>query len=40
MTMIPPDADILPPSNDHIFKTLLTHQSANAKLVRMDVRNY
>jgi predicted transposase/invertase (TIGR01784 family) len=24
MTIIPPDADILPPSDDHIFKTLLT----------------
>jgi len=25
MMIIPPDADILPPSDDHIFKTLLTH---------------
>jgi len=32
---IPIDADILPPSNDHIFKTILTHPSADP--VRMDV---
>ncbi|GBU20448.1 hypothetical protein R80B4_00326 [Fibrobacteres bacterium R8-0-B4] len=28
MTMIPPDADILPPSDDYIFKTLLTRPDA------------
>jgi len=35
MPKIPIDADILPPSNDHIFKTILTHP--NAEPVRMDV---
>jgi predicted transposase/invertase (TIGR01784 family) len=35
MAIIPPDADILPPSDDHIFKTLLTHP--NAKPVLVDV---
>ncbi|GBU22271.1 hypothetical protein R80B4_02177 [Fibrobacteres bacterium R8-0-B4] len=32
MTLIPPDADILPPSDDHIFKTLLTHPNAEPVL--------
>ncbi|GBU20493.1 hypothetical protein R80B4_00371 [Fibrobacteres bacterium R8-0-B4] len=32
MTMIPPDADILPPSDDHVFKTLLTHPDAEPVL--------
>ncbi|GBU22177.1 hypothetical protein R80B4_02082 [Fibrobacteres bacterium R8-0-B4] len=32
MTMIPPDAEILPPSDDHIFKTLLTHPNAEPVL--------
>jgi predicted transposase/invertase (TIGR01784 family) len=31
--MIPPDADILPPSDDHIFKTLLTHPDAKPVLI-------
>jgi len=31
--IIPPDADILPPSDDHIFKTLLTHPSAKPVLI-------
>jgi predicted transposase/invertase (TIGR01784 family) len=35
MAIIPPGADILPPSDDHIFKTLLTHP--NAKPVLMSV---
>jgi len=35
MSKIPMDADILPPSNDHIFKTILTHPSAEP--VRKDV---
>jgi predicted transposase/invertase (TIGR01784 family) len=33
MTIIPPDADILPPSDDHIFKTLLTHPNAKPVLI-------
>jgi len=33
MAIIPPDADILPPSDDHIFKTLLTHPSAECVVV-------
>ncbi|GBU22362.1 hypothetical protein R80B4_02270 [Fibrobacteres bacterium R8-0-B4] len=32
MTIIPPDADILPPSDDHVFKTLLTHPDAKPVL--------
>ena len=32
MAIIPPDADILPPSDDHIFKTLLTHPNATRVL--------
>jgi hypothetical protein len=35
MAIIPIDADILPPSDDHIFKTLLTHP--NAECVVVDV---
>jgi len=35
MTIIPPDADILPPSDDHIFKTLLT--SPGTECVVADV---
>jgi predicted transposase/invertase (TIGR01784 family) len=35
MAIIPPGVDILPPSDDHIFKTLLTHP--NAKPVLMSV---
>ena len=35
MIQIPKDADILPPSDDHIFKTLLTHP--NAKPVLMNL---
>jgi len=35
MAIIPPDVDILPPSDDHIFKTLLTHP--NAECVVVDV---
>jgi len=31
--IIPPDADILPPSDDHIFKTLLTHPNAGNVLI-------
>jgi len=31
--IIPPDAEILPPSDDHIFKTLLTHPSATPVLI-------
>jgi predicted transposase/invertase (TIGR01784 family) len=34
-TMLPADADILPPSDDRIFKTLLTHP--DAKQVLIDV---
>ncbi len=33
MTVIPPDADILPPSDDHVFKTLLTHPDAKPVLI-------
>ncbi|GBU23195.1 hypothetical protein R80B4_03111 [Fibrobacteres bacterium R8-0-B4] len=33
MTLIPPDADILPPSDDHVFKTLLTHPDAKPVLI-------
>jgi hypothetical protein len=33
MAIIPPDADILPPSDDHIFKTLLTHPNAKPVLI-------
>jgi len=33
MTLLPPDMDILPPSDDHIFKTLLTHPSAKPVLI-------
>ena len=33
MVIIPPDADILPPSDDHIFKTLLTHPNATPVLI-------
>jgi predicted transposase/invertase (TIGR01784 family) len=33
MAIIPPDADILPPSDDHIFKTLLTHPGATPIVV-------
>jgi predicted transposase/invertase (TIGR01784 family) len=33
MVIIPPDADILPPSDDHIFKTLLTHPNAKPVLI-------
>jgi len=35
MAFIPMDADILPPSDDRIFKTLLTHP--NAKNVLIDI---
>jgi len=35
ITKLPADADILPPSDDHIFKTLLTHP--DAKRVLMSV---
>ena len=35
MAQLPIDADILPPSDDRIFKTLLTHP--DAKPVLMDV---
>jgi predicted transposase/invertase (TIGR01784 family) len=35
MAKLPEDADILPPSDDHIFKTLLTHP--NAERVLIDV---
>ena len=35
MAKLPTDADILPPSDDHIFKTLLTHP--DAKRVLMDI---
>jgi predicted transposase/invertase (TIGR01784 family) len=33
MVKIPTDADILPPSDDHIFKTLLTHPDAEGVLM-------
>jgi len=33
MVKIPTDADILPPSDDHIFKTLLTHPNAEGVLM-------
>jgi len=33
MAIIPPDADILPPSDDHIFKTLLTRNDAKPVLM-------
>jgi predicted transposase/invertase (TIGR01784 family) len=33
MAIIPIDADILPPSDDHIFKTVLTHPSAGRVLI-------
>jgi predicted transposase/invertase (TIGR01784 family) len=33
MVIIPHDADILPPSDDHIFKTLLTHPNAKPVLI-------
>jgi len=32
MSKLPADADILPPSDDHIFKTLLTHPDAECVL--------
>jgi len=35
ITKLPADADILPPSDDHVFKTLLTHP--DAKRVLMSV---
>jgi len=35
MTILPMDADILPPSDDRIFKVLLTHP--DAKQVLIDV---
>jgi len=28
MAIIPPNMEILPPSDDHIFKTVLTHPGA------------
>jgi hypothetical protein len=33
MAIIPPDADVLPPSDDRIFKTVLTHPSAGRILI-------
>jgi len=33
MTILPPDADILSPIDDHIFKTLLTHPDAKPVLI-------
>jgi predicted transposase/invertase (TIGR01784 family) len=33
MAIIPPDADILPPSDDRIFKTVLTHPHAERVLI-------
>jgi predicted transposase/invertase (TIGR01784 family) len=33
MAMIPLDAEILPPSDDYIFKTLLTHPNAKSVLI-------
>ena len=33
MARLPIDADILPPSDDRIFKTLLTHPEARPVLV-------
>jgi hypothetical protein len=33
MAIIPPGADILPPSDDRIFKTVLTHTSAGRVLI-------
>jgi predicted transposase/invertase (TIGR01784 family) len=35
MVKIPMDADILPPSDDHIFKTILTHPDAEAALISL-----
>ncbi|MCL2270644.1 MAG: hypothetical protein FWC24_04795, partial [Treponema sp.] len=33
MACLPADADILPPSDDRVFKTLLTHPDAKKVLV-------
>jgi hypothetical protein len=35
MVKIPTDADILPPSDDHIFKAILTHPDAEAALISL-----
>ena len=35
MVKIPTDADMLPPSDDHIFKTLLTHPDAKPVLINV-----